>query len=77
MLLIKSQSRTEIAHQSAKNFVTKSVNKVSLVPLASDLKVLSVFLTDEGTKLGTKLRATPVSYTHLDVYKRQTYYSQQ
>ena len=32
---------------------------------------ITMFLLPEGTTVGSRLKLEPVSYTHLDVYKRQ------
>ena len=47
-------------------------NGDSLIMVATDrISCFDVILNNEVTKKGTVL--TPVSYTHLDVYKRQLY----
>lgn len=59
ILLIKSQWKTEISHQAADHLHAIKMNKISIVPLASDLKILRDYLISEGEKAATTLKKNP------------------
>lgn len=57
--LLKSQWKTEISHQAADHLHAKKMNKVSIVPLASDLKILRDFLVIQGNSSVEALKLNP------------------
>lgn len=58
IMLIKSQWKTEVSHVAA-NHLQAKMNKISIVPLAADLKILREYLITKGGKATKALSNNP------------------
>lgn len=59
MHLIETNWRYDVSSQAADDLNVKTWNKVSLVPLASDLKKLKTYLVTTGNSAASTLREDP------------------
>lgn len=59
IMLIKSQWKTEVSHVAANHLHAKKMNKISIVPLAADLKILREYLITKGEKATETLTNNP------------------
>lgn len=55
--LLENMWKTEISHQAGNDLNTKSWNKVTIVPLATDLKLFRNYLIQNGSKAAKDLQA--------------------
>lgn len=59
IMLIKSHWKTEVSHVAANHLHAKKMNKVSIVPLAADLKILREYLITKWEKATETLSNNP------------------
>lgn len=65
--LISSNWKYDIATEASKNLNVKRWNKVTIVPLASDLKLLKVYLTDIAEKAKANLAQNKAQHSYKDL----------